>query len=178
MSPYSRGPTRPQQPHTYTTPNYSPTHLDRPRLKHPLHHVPVFTQHTSVVYAKPKIKEFFHLLVARLANVPPKVSKLRVVLTTEVLQNPVCLRGLFERLGSAHRLFPCVHEDHNLVALLHELGNLLESNPFEVAFRLWAVRLAFDTDEVLLQGDWAEGRIEVEETGLFGYAVVRLTYTV
>ena len=119
-----------------------------------------------MMYTKATVEQLLHLLIARLANIPAEKIELGMLLAAKLVEQPVRLRRLLERFRRAHGLLARVHEDHHLVALAHELGDLLECHFVEVALRGRAVWLAFDADEVLLEGHGPEGGVEVEEAAI------------
>lgn len=125
-------------------------YLDRTRLEHPLHHVPVRPQHPRMMDPKPMVKQLPHLLIPRLPDIPPEEVELRMLLAAEVVEPPVGERGLLDRLGGLDGLLARVHEHHDLVALAHELRDFLVCDAVEVLLRLRAVGLPAYADEVLL----------------------------
>ena len=146
-------------------------HLDCTSLEHPLHHIPIRPQHPRVMYTKSAIKQLLHLLIPRPANLPTEPPVHGMLRAQEIVTDAFLQRGLGEHHTRLDRVLAGVDEDHDLVALRDELGNFLEGDGVEVLARLRGAGLALDAEEVLFQGYWTEGGVEVEETFVFGDAV-------
>jgi len=127
-----------------------------------------------VVDAEPARGELLHLAVAAPGEVALEALPLavRVVAGARVEQVDDALGDglLAQRLGRLDRVLARVDKHHALVAVLDELGDLVERGLVEVGARLHRTRLALDADKVLLERDRAERRVEEEEAGVSVHA--------
>lgn len=137
--------------------------LDGVVLKHAFHHGTVRPQHACVVDTETVIEQLLHLAVARGANVAAVQLELGVVVVVEQVNRALLHGHFFQTLRSLDCLLARVNEDHDLVALAHELESLVEHNLFHITRLGSTARLALDTDKVLLEGDGTEGGIEEEQ---------------
>lgn len=98
--------------------------LDAIRLKHPLHHIPITSQHPRMMNPKPIIKQLLHLLVPRHADLSPEKVELRMSAGIEIDRVAFHLGHLFELFGGLDGVFAGVDEDHDLVAGVDVFGHL------------------------------------------------------
>ncbi len=91
------------------------------------------------------VEQQLHLLVPRLTYLPTEKVPLWVLLTTEIIHNTFHKGGLFQIRGCFHSLFPSVNENHNLMTLRDQFGNLFKSDVIKILPRLGTPRFAFDT---------------------------------
>ncbi len=94
-------------------------------------------------------------------------GRLELVVVARVKETDTCVVGglLIQHLRGGLGVTPGVDKDHDLVVLFQHLAHLLKGDLVDVVPGLFAVRLALDADEVLLERDRAEGSVKVEQAG-------------
>ena len=93
-----------------------------------------------------------------------------MVLTAEFVEGTFSHSSFLQGKSSLDSLLPCMNEDHDLMALMHQLRDLLKGGAFQVLARLGTTWLSSDANEMLLQGYRPERRVEVEKSNMATHA--------
>lgn len=124
--------------------------------------------------AEPAVGEILHLTVAARSQIALEALQLAVRVLrrrrVDQVEDTLLDRLLAQHLRRLDRVFTSVDKDHALMSGFDELGDLVEGGVVEVRPRLRAARLALDAEEVLLERDGTERRVEEEEAGVPVYA--------
>ncbi len=126
--------------------------------------------------AETAVREIFHLTVAARGEIALEALQLAVRVLrrcrVDQVEDTFLGRLLAQHLRRFDRIFASVDKDHALMSGFDELGDLVEGGVVEVRPGLRAARLALDAEEMLLEWNGTERRVEEEEAGVPVHAAV------